>query len=1042
MDIPLSNMIDHRNFNFTHLHVHSSYSLLGGTARVEDLVNRAALQGFKSLALTDTNALYGAVVFSKTCRKAGIQPILGMVIGISEEGIEVGGNPGRLVLLASNPEGYRSLSKLSSKIQGHAERESLIRRGLELSDIEEFNQGLICLSGGRLGWIERLLRGGDRKAAYHFAGRLAKVFDRNFYLSLEIHREEDVSIAKEIEEIGRGLGLQSVTVQPVYYLQSEDAPKLRLLAAIDHNCTLTEVPAEALPDLRDSAIDLSWLSPEDMAVLFSDFPDSLEKVDEVAQRCIPALPDGGPLWPVLKLPSGQKPDEALVEAAHNGLEAKFGPDVSEAVRQRLEAELEAISQHGYAPLFLVVADIVNFARRSKLPVSTRGSVANSLVAYCAGITTVDPVEHNLLFERFLNPARQDLPDIDLDFCSRRRDEILEYVRTTYGADKVALVATISTMQPRSAVRETAKAFGLGEAEIGFLAKLVPRRYRREVTCEEMLEKVQAGQHREIIQQAFGIVGVPHHLSLHPGGVVITPCPVTDIIPVQWSPKGFLVTQYDHRDLEEIGLPKLDLLGIRALTVLADAAELVRAFHNPEFDLEEIPLNDARTGDLLARGESIGVFQCESFGAIRTLRQIGARTIRDLAIANAYFRPGPLIGGMGEAFIRRYRSQEPVEYLHPSLEPILGNTKGVLIFQEQVLRVAREIAGLSWEQADRLRRGISKVRSQEMSDVEDQFLQGCQRLPPNGHGLTRQQAQKLWEQVIAFSGFGFNQGHATAYAAVSYRSAYLKAYWPAAFLCARLADRGGYHHPAIYMAEARRLGICIRPPHVNHSKAKFTLSWEVEQHEKVPCLWMGLDGVRDLRQSAIHDIIQECKQGPFQDLRDLVSRVDFQAKELFHLIQCGGLDGLGGSRSSLLAEAEEIKRGGTERQMAFSFARKQVESESAREAMDWEMRVLGYPISVHPLDLVKDLPEYVPLKELSDFEGEWLSTVGVRLPGWTGGHGFFFGDRETFIIAQLERGKSQPPTWQPQLLRGQWIGDGMGTFWFKVKSTMNIEDRSG
>ena len=1024
--------------NFTHLHVHSSYSLLRATASVEELVERAVLDGFKHLALTDTNALYGAVVFSQTCRKAGIQPIIGMVISLSAEGIQEKSGLGRLVLLASSPEGYRSLCKLTSRIQGHPEREDLIRRGMKLGELEGYRQGLICLSGGRTGWVERFLRAGDRKAAYQFAGRLAKIYDQNFYLSLEIHQDQDVAVAKEIENIGQSLGIPSVAVQPVYYLQQGDAPKLRLLAAIDHNCGLEEVPQEVIPNRGDPDVDLRWLSPVEMASRFSDFLDSLGKVGEVVQRCFPALPGGDPLWPALKLPPGQNPDEALAEVARGGLQTKFGPDVPQVVHQRLETELEAIAQHGYAPLFLVVADIVRFARLRKLPVSTRGSVANALVAYCAGITTVDPIEHDLLFERFLNPARKDLPDIDLDFCSRRRDEVLEYVRSTYGEDKVALVATISTMQPRSAVRETAKAFGLGEDEINFLARLVPRRYRREVTSEEMLEKVHDGRHREIIQRAFEIVGLPHHLSLHPGGVVITPCPMTDIIPVQWSPKGFLITQYDHRDVEEIGLPKLDLLGIRALTVMADTAELVREFHDPGFDIEEIPLDDVGTGDLLAHGETIGVFQCESFGAVRTLRQIQARTIRELAIANAYFRPGPLIGGMGETFIRRYRSIESVEYLHPALEPILGNTKGVLIFQEQVLRVAREIAGLTWDQADRLRRGISKYRSREMSEVEDQFIQGCLRPPPEGHRLTRQQAQQIWEQVIAFSGFGFNQGHATAYAAVSYRSAYMKTHWPAAFLCARLADRGGYHHPAIYMAEAQRLGICIQPPHVNRSGAKFTLSWEAEQDERMPCLWMGLDAVRDLRQNTILNIIEERGRGTFQSLRDIVSRVDFQTKELIHLIQCGGLDGLGESRAALISEAEEIKRSGTERQMAFSFARKQAEPESAREAMGWEMRVLGYPISVHPLDLIKDLPEHVSLKEISDLEGELISTVGVRLPGWTGGDGVFFGDGDTYVIAQLERGIAQPPPWQPQLLRGRWTGDGMGTFWFKVQHLMKLD----
>jgi DNA-directed DNA polymerase III PolC len=775
-----------------------------------------------------------------------------------------------------------------------------------------------------------------------------------------------------------------------------------------------------------------------MVTKFSEFPDALLRAGEVAQRCHPALPGSDPLWPKLKLPQGQTPDEALAKAARMGLREKFEPEVSAEVRQRLEAELGAIAQHGYAPLFLVVADIVRFARDANLPVSTRGSVANSLVAYCAGITTVDPVEHDLLFERFLNPARKDLPDIDLDFCSRRRDEVLEYVRSSYGSDKVALVATVSTMRPRSAVRETAKAFGLDEEEINLLAKLVPRRHRGRVTREEVLEKASDMRHREIIEQAFDIVGLPHHLSLHPGGVVITPCPMTDIIPVQWSPKGFLITQYDHVDVEEIGLPKLDLLGIRALTVLADATELVRAYHDPAFTIDKIPLSDDKTGDFLARGETIGVFQCESFGALRTLRQMQARTIKDLAIANAYFRPGPLIGGMGDTFMRRYRSEESVDYLHPSLEPILGNTKGVLIFQEQVLRVAREIAGLTWEQADRLRRGISKYRSEEMGQVEGQFIWGCQRPSPEGPGLTKQQAQQLWEQVIAFSGFGFNQGHATAYADVSYRSAYIKAHWPAAFLCARLADRGGYHHPAIYMAEALRLGIYLRPPHVNHSNVRFTLSWESGPGGEVACLWMGLDAVRDLRKSTIDDIIRERGQRPFQSLRDLLGRVDFQTKELIHLIQCGGLDDFGESRAALLAEAEGIRRGGTERQMAFSFATRQAEPETAQEAMSWEMQILGYPISVHPLDLVKDLPEHVPLSRLSDFVGELLSTVGVRLPGWTGGDGFFFGDGDSFIVARLDKGQPQPKVWQPLLLQGRWIGDGMGTFWFNAQHKAEIK----
>jgi DNA-directed DNA polymerase III PolC len=454
-------------------------------------------------------------------------------------------------------------------------------------------------------------------------------------------------------------------------------------------------------------------------------------------------------------------------------------------------------------------------------------VANSLVAYCVGITTVDPIEHDLLFERFLNPARSSLPDIDLDFCSVRRDEVLEYVRRTYGPERMALVATISTLRLRSALRETAKAYGIDEKTADRLVRQLPDdwhpdpRRRTRQTLETALAAVEDVRLHPVIRDAFGLLRQPDHLSVHPGGVVITPGPLTDYAPVQWAPKGFLITQFDHGDVEAIGLPKIDLLGIRALTVLADAAALVRRWYDPDFRLAEAPMDDPETGAMIEQGATIGVFQCESSGAQRTLRQLKARTVQDLAIANAFFKPGPALGGMAQHFVRRYRGEEPVRYLHPALEPILRRTKGVLIFQEQILRIARDIAGLSWAEADRLRKGMSKFQGDEIRALRERFVQGCQRPAPDGPGLSTTQAATLWEQVEPFAGYGFNQGHATAYADVSYRSAYLKAHWPAAFLAARLANWGGFHHPAIYIAEARRLGIAVRPPHVNFSDGEFT-----------------------------------------------------------------------------------------------------------------------------------------------------------------------------------------------------------------------------
>ncbi len=1018
--------------NLIHLRVHSHYTLLGGTAPVEALASRAAADGLTHLALTDTNALYGAVQFQQACRAAGVQPVLGMVVTVGPPNGGVQSGPaGQLTLLARGPAGYRSLCRLSSHIQGHPDREERAALGLNWDDLREHHEGLICLSGGRRGWLYHALADGDRPAASRIAGRLAGIYgEENTCLALELHYPADQAIAREIVGLGERLGLPTVAVQPVYCLAPADRAQLRLLAAIDHNCPLDSVPPEALPDGGDPAVTVHWLSPAEMAERFAAFPGALAQTGEIAARCLPALPDGRPIWPALDLPAGQTPERALQEQAEAGRQQRYGLQPDPAISDRLQRELEAIDRHGYTPLFLVVADIVRYARQAEIPVSTRGSVANSLVAYCTSITTVDPVAHDLLFERFLSPARADPPDIDLDFCSRRRDEVLDYVRQTYGADRVALVGTVNTLQPKSAVRETAKAYGLPEEQTDALAALLPRRWhpdprrRDRRTVDDLLAEIPNPRLREMVQMAYTLVGQPHHLSVHAGGLTLTPGRLTDWVPVQWAPKGFLITQFDHRDVEAIGLPKVDLLGIRALTVLAETAALVRRHHDPAFRLAEIPPDDPPTQATLERGETIGVFQCESAGSQRTLRQLRAHTVRDLAVANAFFKPGPSTGGMAKTFVRRYRGEEPVHYLHPSLEPILGPTKGVLIFQEQILRVAREIAGLSWEQADHLRRGMSKFRPEEMEALREGFVTGCQPC------LSADQAETLWRQVAAFAGYGFNQGHATAYADVSYRSAYLKTHWPAAFLCARLAHYGGYHHPAIYMAEARRLGIAVRPPHVNHSGRRFTLAWEGDQ----ATLWMGLGQVRDLRRSAVQAIVAEREQRPFADLRDLLARVDLQAKEVTHLIQCGALGGLAESRQGTLDEASEIQRAGSALQMTFGFSRPAVEPETAEQRYTWERHLLGLPVSVTPLELAAGrLPQHTPLGQLSESSGQRVTVAGYRLPGWTGGPGFFLSDGEDFVTARLPERDKAPRPWELRLLRGRWLTDEWGTGWFQAET---------
>jgi DNA polymerase-3 subunit alpha len=1027
-----------------------------GTASIHDLVSRASSDGLRALALTDFDALYGVVAFTRACLEHDIQPILGMTVPVST--IDGGSSepftcPGHLVLLARNQMGYRSLCRLSSLVLGDPDRQISLNP-LTWEELKTHREGLLCLEGGRTGWLEGYLRSGNREAAVRYVAKLSGLYREDCFLSLEIQNADDHDVAREIVEIGKRFGAPAVAVRPIYILEPGDRSTLHLLAAIDHNCRLEEVTSSMLPACGDTDVELHWLNPNEMTQCYQPFPDALHAVGRVVERCEPALPDGRPIWPAPKLLDDQSSDEALATSARSGLEEKYGAEIGESVRDRLQMELDAIAHRGYSPLFLVVADIVRYARQVEIPVNTRGSVANSLVAYCIGITTIDPIAHDLLFERFLNPARTDLPDIDLDFCSRRRDEVLNYVCQEYGEDRVALVATINTLQLRSAVRETAKAHGFEEARIKKLTAKLPRgwhpdpRRRDQRTVEELLAGMEDELEREVVKNGYRIVGQPRHLSVHPGGVVITPGALTDVLPVQWAPKGFLITQYDHSDVEAIGLPKIDLLGIRALTVLADTTELVRLHHDPDFRLEEIPLSDQKTGDLLSSGETIGVFQCESQGAQRTLRQLRARTVRDLAISNAFFKPGPATGGMAQAFIRRYRGEEPVSYLHPALKPILESTMGVLIFQEQILRVAREIAGLRWEEADHLRRGASKFRPSEMEAMRTRFIAGCQRRSPDGHGFTQQQAERLWEQIIAFAGYGFNQGHATAYAGVSYRSAYLKAHWPAEFLCSRLAGMGGYHHPAIYMAEALRLGIQVRPPHINHSHRRFTVSYEEgEGKEPIPVLWMGLDQVRDLRRKSIAAIRSQRDETLYTVLQDLITRVSLQDREVVHLIQCGALDGLGESRAALLDESESVVRAGTAYQRVFAFAKTSVTPpETPEQRLKWEMHILGLPVSVHPIDTLAHVPEEVtPLSRLPESTNRRVVVIGTRLPGWTGGKGFFFGDGKSFVNVIMDEvalaNREKPPVWKPLRLSGRWRVDEWGGGWLQAEEIEQIDARS-
>jgi DNA polymerase III alpha subunit len=559
--------------------------------------------------------------------------------------------------------------------------------------------------------------------------------------------------------------------------------------------------------------------------------------------------------------------------------------------------------------------------------------------------------------------------------------------------------------------------------------------------EELLAQLEDAQTRAVVASALSLIGVPHHLSIHPGGVVVGADELARAVPLQWTPKGFAVTQFGHEDVAALGLPKVDLLGIRALTVLSDTVALIRNGGSPGFRLADIAPDDAATARLLATGDTVGVFQCESSGAQRTLRQLRATNLKDLAVANAFFKPGPATGGMAQAFIRRYRGEEPARYLHPALEPILQSTQGVLLFQEQVLRVAREVAGLSWAEADRLRKGMSKFQAAEMEELQGAFVAGCCRPAPAGPGFSAAQAQTLWRQVLAFAGYGFNQGHATAYADVSYRSAYLKAHWPAEFLCARLADWGGFYPQAVYLAEARRLGFEVRPPHVNFSGRQFRLTRpRIDGDAGHAVLWMGLRQVRDLRRATVEAVQQERRLRPFSGIEDLLARVPMQRKEWTHLVQCGALDGLGASRAAMLATGRSAQGDARGHQLTFAFAdaapARAPVAESPTERLAWELRVLGVPVSVHPVETVTVegktdvLAHAVP--------GQMLTVAGARLPGWTGGKGWFLGDPSHYAVAVTAEDSAVPKAWRPILVCGQWRTDEWGDAWLQVDEWRGLD----
>lgn len=995
---------------FVHLHVHSTYSLLDGCSSPQDLAQTAAEAGASALALTDHDALYGTIEFYDACHQVGVRPIAGMELALGGEGnlLDAGyrdeDHRDSLVLLARNLKGYANLCRLSSALQTRPDREAALRRGLALAELEGRTEGLIALSGGKRGRVDQLIRAGRLRDAETMAASWMERFGRDsFAVELQIQTPGDAEIASSLAALAGRLGVDTVATNNVHYLSPDGATQCRLLSAMH-----TLQPLEQMP-LREG-LDLA--PAEEMAATFADFPGALANTVAVAERCQLELPLGRPIFPEIELPPDQTAGDVLRAQASSGAEQRYR-SLDDRVRSRLDHELTIIDGLGYAPLFLIVADVVRFAQEQGIPVNLRGSAAGSLVAYCLGISAVDPVALDLYFERFLNPERRDPPDIDLDLCSRRREEVIRYIYRRFGQDRVATICTYARLRARSAWREVAKAFRIPQARIDAVADQVPRFWHPgmgpevDAAKERLLTAARDDREREALAAAWALDGHPRHLSVHPGGVVIAPGPLTDLVPLQLAAKGLIITQYDLHSVERLGLVKIDLLGIRALTVVAESVELVQR-RQPDFTREAIPDGDPATGDLLARADTIGCFQTESPGMRRTLRELGSRTLEDVTVTLALFKPGPLRGGLKDAFVRRHRGQEPAHYLHPALEPILKSTYGVVLYQEQVLRIVHELAGFTLGEADRLRRAIAHLgHGDEMLPLRDDFVERVGQVS----GVPPDVAARLWEMMASFAEYGFLKAHAASYAAVAYQTAYLKAHYPAEFMTALMRNWGGYYPRRVYLGEARRMGLELHPPHVNYSGRRFGLEYQPDNRA---VLWMGLGQVRELTRKTIAAILDARREGRFQSLDDLLQRTGPRLAEVENLIKAGALNGWGGGRKALLADLKgRAPNAPLQPALPLTWADDATESDDTlAEKLIMETEMLGWPVSAHPLQpFARELAAQgvVQSDVLAQHPRDSVTVAGARLGLWGERRGrVVLEDRAGFLTVRLPPDLRLPP----------------------------------
>lgn len=961
---------------FTHLHVHTEYSLLDGASKIPELVAYAKELGMDSLAITDHGVMYGAVEFYQECTKAGIKPIIGCEVYLAKGSHLDMTEKTRyhLILLAENDIGYHNLMRIVSKGQLEG---FYYKPRVDKDILRTYSEGIICLSACIAGEVSRLINSGNMDGARRCVQEYIDIFGKdNYFLEIQNHDiPEEKTAAEGLRQLAQEFGIGLVATNDLHYVRREDAEAQDVLLCIQTTSNVDDPGRMRFPN------DSFYLkSAEEMAELFGGYPEALENTCRIADRCNVKLEFGHLLLPEFPVPEGFDAVSYLRHLCEEALPERYEV-VDETVRKRLDFELDIINTMGYACYFLIVWDFINYCRSHDIPVGPgRGSAAGSIVAYLLRITNIEPLRYHLLFERFLNPERVSMPDIDTDFCYVKRNQVLDYVVRRYGQERVSQIITFGTLQARAAVRDVGKALGMSYTSVDEVAKMIPRELG--ITLDKALKSSNDFKRayesrpevKKLVDLARSVEGLPRNAGTHAAGVIIAPRDLRDYVPLQQGSDSGVITQYDKNKVEELGLLKMDFLGLRTLTVIGDCIQFIKETTGETVDIDNIPLHDKETCEMLCRGETACVFQLESAGITKLVMDLAPESFEDLIPLVALYRPGPLGTGMAEDFIAGRHGQRTAEVLHPLMEPILEDTYGVILYQEQVMQITSALAGFTLGQADILRRAMGKKKAKELDSMRASFIEGAKRL----HDIPEELSDRIFSLLQHFAGYGFNKSHSVAYALVAYETAYLKAHWRAQYYAAFLNSViGDGDKLSWYISVCKNDNIKILAPDVNESGRDFTV---------LPnkTIRFGLAGIKSTGGAAVEAIISARSEGgPFTSLTDFCCRVNMRVvnkRVVENLIKSGAMDSFGALRSQLLAVLDQAidlgaacQRDRANGQLGLfgddqTFGMEEIRLPQRTEIpkqtlLQYEKELLGFYVTDHPLSEYKEVMQrFMPLHQ--------------------------------------------------------------------------------